>query len=353
MTSTNSSERRARHARGWTKAAAPLLVLLTAAACGGHEAAKPAERESVSAPTTVVQSTTIHATRAIAGTVRSANVSPLAARVIGNVVRVHVAEGDRVRKGQVLIEIDPREARAQTGAASSGIAAAEAHANLAETTFRRYAALRERNSVSQQELDDVRARRDAAQAELSRARAMAAQAATFLDYSIIRAPMDGVVTARFVDPGAQAAPGMPLLTIEDATTFRVEATVPEELSVRPGDRVIVEAASPIEATVTRVQPNVDAITRASLVQIGIREALRPGSYVRVRFRTGERAALTVPPSAIVRRGQLTSVFVVDPEGVARMRLITVGDDGEILSGVDAGERIVTDASRVRDGVRVS
>lgn len=324
-------------------------MALLLAACG-HEAAKPLQRETVTAPTVIVQPAAIDATRAITGTVRSKNVSPLAAKVMGNVVRVHVAEGDRVRKGQVLVEIDAREARAQSGAATSAITAAEANAQLAETTWRRYAALRERQSVSAQELDTMRAQRDAAHAELARVRAMAAQAETFVDFTVIRAPIDGVVTARFVDPGAQAAPGMPLLAVEDANAFRVEATVPDDLHVRAGDAVTIDGRT---LRVSRVQPNVDARTRSSLVQIDLDTPMRPGAYVRVLFRTGERTAITVPPSAIVRRGALTSVFVVDTDGVARMRLVRVGEGSEILSGLDAGERVVTEPKNVRDGVRVS
>lgn len=335
------------------------LALLTAAlAACTHDEPKPLVRETVTAPTGIVQSAPVAATRTVAGTVRSTNVSPLAAKVMGNVLRVHVAEGDRVRAGQLLVEIDPREARAQTSAASSAIAAAEANAALAQATFKRFDALRGRGSVSPQEFDDVKARRDAASAELDRVRAMSTQARTYLDDASVRAPMDGIVTARFVDPGAQAAPGMPLLTIEDARAHRVEAFVPEELRVKTGDTVRLQwddAAEPVEAKVTRVQPSVDAATRSSLVQIDVPAGanLRSGTYVRVSFLEGQREAIRVPAAAIVRNGALTSVFVVGTDGVARMRLITVGENNEVLSGLAPGERIVTDAANVRDGVKVS
>lgn len=327
--------------------------LLFAAACS-HEEAKPVARAAVAVPTEVVQPATIASTRAVAGTVRAANTSPLAARIMGNIVRITVAEGDLVRRGQVLVEIDPREARTQSGAAASAVAAAAANARLAETTFQRFAALRERSSVSEQEFDDVKARRDSAAAELARVRSMAAQADTYVEYSRVRAPMDGVVTARYVDPGAQAAPGMPLLMVEDTRASRVEATVPEELVVNIGDPVVVDAGSErIEARVTRIQPRVDAMTRSSLVKIDLPKPMRAGSYVRVLFRTGERQALVVPSGSIVRKGQLTSVFVVGSDGIARMRLITLGRDNEVLSGLDAGERIVRNPAAVRDGVKVS
>jgi multidrug efflux pump subunit AcrA (membrane-fusion protein) len=150
---------------------------------------------------------------------------------------------------------------------------------------------------------------------------------------------------------------MPLLTIEDARAHRVEAFVPEELRVKAGDTVRLlwnDAVQPVEAKVTRVQPNVDATTRSSLVQIDVPDAnLRSGTYVRVSFLEGRRDAIRVPSGAIVRNGALTSVFVVGTDGVARMRLITVGEDNEVLSGLASGERVVTDATNVRDGVKVS
>ena len=337
-------------------AIAAIVTALTVTACSHEEPKAASAPPTVTAPTTVVRLSSLSATRALAGTVRSSNVSPLSAKAMGNVLRVHVAEGDRVQAGQLLVEIDAREARAQSAAASSAIVAAEANASLADATFRRFSALLERHSVSPQEFDDVRAKRDAARAEVSRMRAMATQANVFVGNSEVRAPMNGIVTARFVDPGAQAAPGMPLLTIEDANAFRIEATAPEDLNVRAGDPVTIDTGvQQIEARVTRVQPNVDASSRGSLVQIDLARGgvLRSGSYVRVLVATGQRDALTVPPTAIVQRGQLTSVFVVGPDGLAHMRLVRLGDGGEVLSGLDAGERIVVDAAKVRDGVKVS
>lgn len=350
-----------------------LAALLTSAAllfaaCSADEQ-KPLDRPSITAPTAVVQNATIPSTRTVAGTVVSTNVAPLAAKVVGNVLRVLVSEGDRVRAGQLLVEIDAREAVAQTDRARAGsaeieraIEAAQANAGLAETTLKRYTALFERHSVSAQEYDDVKARNSAAQAELARlvakrgeARAMSSQAQTFLDYSFVRSPIDGVVTRRFVDPGAQAAPGMPLVAVEDSKSYRVEATVPEGLGIAPGDAVGVEIGGTVaEGRVSHVQPDVDAASRSTLVKITVPQAagLRSGAYVRVHVPTGRRQAITVPESAIVRRGQLTSVFVVGDDGVARMRLITLGEGGEVLSGLDEGDRVVTEPAKVTDGAKI-
>jgi RND family efflux transporter MFP subunit len=315
-----------------------------------------------------VQRTSLPAFQSVAGTVRSRTASTLAANVVGTVARVLVAEGDRVRAGQVLVEIDARASRAGAERARAGgdeveraIDGATANAQLAGTTLRRFENLQGRGSASQQELDEARAKNAAAQAELARfvasrgeARAAAAQAVAVLDYSSVRAPIDGVITARFVDPGAQAAPGVALLAIEEERATRVDANVPEGVSVRAGDHVFVDAGSgQVGARVTHLQPSVDPGARSSLVQLELERPLRSGTYAKVLLPIGERTAVSVPLAALVRRGQLTSVFVVGADQVARMRLITLGEtDGtraEVLSGLDAGETIVSDSTRVHEG----
>lgn len=361
---------------------AVLVVSLAAAACSQsqHEAA----RTVVAAPVELARATTFADTRVTTGTVRSTTAATLSAKVLGNVTRVFVSEGDAVRAGQLLVEIDNRDVRAKVdqaragaraadeaiAAANAGIAGAEANANFADATFARFAALRERGSVSPHEFEEVAAKQKGAQAELDRAKrgreallaqhaqalAGAAEAETYLSYTQVRSPIDGIVSARFVDAGAQAAPGVPLIAVEDPRQHRVETTVDEDLAtrVRPGDVVDVNGTA---ARVAQVAP-VDPQTRTAFVKIALPPAstFRSGTFVRVSFPTGTRNAITVPPAAIVRRGELASLFVVDNSGVAHMRLITTGEprDGrvEILSGLDAGERIVTAGSGLSDGVQV-
>lgn len=344
-----------------------LLSALVLAACAHPD--KPAVREIVDAPVVAVQRTSMPSFHTVAGTVRPETTSTLAANVVGTVVRVAVAEGDRVRAGDVLVQIDAREPRAQVDRTRAGreeveraIEAANASAQLAEATYRRYAALHERGSASRQEYDEAKARHTGAQAERNRliarraeVSAATAQAEAVLDFSSVRAPIDGVVSARFVDPGAQAAPGVALLTIENPTAARVDANVPEHVAVRTGDRAVVMAGERrIGARVTHVQPSVDTAARSALVKLQLDEPLRAGTYVKVSFPIGSRDVVTVPLTALVRRGQLTSVFVVGTDGVARMRLITLGATdaarAEVLSGLDDGEEIVSAPARVHDGV---
>ena len=363
-----------------TRLFSPLLAAIVLAGCGGHSTVEESRAPVSLAQTEVVQAAPIPTVTAVAGTVRSTTTSTLAAKVMGNVTHVLVSEGDHVKKGQLLLEIDSRDSaagvdRARAGiseveqaidGAASAVQAAAANNELAQTTLKRYTVLHDRNSVSEQEFDDVQAKARMAAAELERARrgsdqhlarrkeaqAALAQAETFLDYSSVRAPIDGVVTARFVDPGSQAAPGMPLLTVEDPASMRVEATLSEDLAARThaGDPVTLDlGGSRIAASVTRVVPAVDPMTRSALVKIDL-DRLKPalqfrsGTYARVLFTTGSREGIAVPASSISSHGSLDSVMVVGNDSIARMRLITlgdrIGDKVEVLSGLDPGERIV-------------
>ena len=365
------------------RAFAAAAILL--GACGGQAAHESVQ--SVDAAVEVVKSETLPETRITTGTVRSTTVSSLAARVMGNVTRVLVAEGQHVRAGEILVEIDDREGRAKTEQASAGsseadqailgataaIAAAQANADLANATYKRFAALRERGSVSPQEFEEVAARKTAAGAQLdqarrgreamlarkSQARAGLAEAETLLSYSRVRSPIDGIVTARMVDPGDQAAPGMPLLTVEDDSHYRVDTSADEDLAgrLRTGDAVTIDGR--INARVGSIVPAVDPATRSALVKIDLprHSGLRSGTFVRVAFPVGSRSGITVPASAITRHGQLTSVFVVDAQQMARMRLVTIGDARqgrvEVLTGIDPGEKVVVQlSSELREGVRV-
>jgi membrane fusion protein, multidrug efflux system len=362
-----------------------LAAAILLAACGEQAAQQTAQ--SIAAPTEVVKQETLPDTRITSGTVRSTTVSPLSAKVMGNVTRVLVTEGQRVRAGDVLVEIDDREARAKTdqaigssneadqaiSGASAAVDAARANTDLENATYKRYAALRERGSVSAQEFEEVAARKTAAAAKLdeaerarqamiarkSQARAGVVAAETFLSYSRVRSPIDGIVTARMIDPGAQATPGMPLLTVEDDSHYRVDTMVDEDMAghVRAGDPVIIDDR--LHARVTNIVPAVDAATRSALVKIDLPRdcGLRSGGFVRVAFAAGSRSGITVPATAIAHRGQLASVFIVDAQQIARMRLVTIGDPRggrvEVLSGIDPGEKIVVQHSNeLRDGARI-
>ncbi len=375
---------------GWKLAlAAPILVGLWG--CGGAPAPKQAAPETVSGvEMQTVELATIPNEVAAPGTVASIRTAQVAARVMGTVDQVTVREGDRIHKGQVLIVLDDREFAARRAAAEAGLAQAEAaqqeakrgaaaaaaQASVAEKTYKRYVYLRDEKSVSPQEFDEVEAKQQAAQAMLAQAHARQQQAAaafqqakdevsaasTVSSYTRIVAPFDGVVLQRFVDPGAMATPGTPLLSVEETSQYRLEATVDAEnmSGIRVGASVPVELdAFPgkrFAGRVAEIEPGANPASHTAQVKIDLPAdpALRSGLFGRAWFRQGERQAIVAPEAAILDRGQLRGLYVVDAAGIIHLRLVTLGaktgTGRVVLSGLGPGDRVVTNpGARDLDG----
>jgi RND family efflux transporter MFP subunit len=300
------------------------------------------------------------------GTVRAEQTSTLAAQMMGNITEIRVHEGDRVQRGQVLAVIDESQPRAALDraiaanhASQQQLAAAETDLSLAESTLKRFQMLYDRKSVSPQEFDEVRARqqaalarRDMARADQEQAKAALVQAQTALSYTTIRAPFDAVVTDKKVDSGALASPGMPLFTVEDVRRYRLEAAVNESdlVYVRVGQSasVLVDALgnTELKGKVVEVVPAADPGSRSFLVKVELPSdsRLRSGLFGHAEFARGQRQSVLVPRTAIVERGQLQGVFLVDQSKIAALHYITVGkpvkDEVEVLAGLQDGDRLV-------------
>ncbi len=296
----------------------------------------------------------------VQGTVHSARRTVIASRVMGAVTALYIREGDTVKAGQVLLTLDDTDARQRARAADMAADAASRNRTLAESTWRRYRGLFEKQAVSSQEMDRVQAAKDMADADYERARAMADEARTFLSFTRIAAPAPGVVVDKHIDLGGMASPGMPLLTMEGLGDAYVEVDADESLSgrIRPGMAVQVVIDSlgrTLTGTVREVRPDIDPASRTFTVKIDTPEKdLKTGLFVRVRIPVGAREVLAVPPPAIVRKGQLAGVYVVSEAGVITYRLIKEGPVTpagiEVLSGLKPGERVITaGAEKAVDG----
>jgi membrane fusion protein, multidrug efflux system len=299
------------------------------------------------------------------GTVRAAQMSQVGSQIMGTIREIRAQEGDRVQPGEILATIDDSQARAAVDQATAAVAAAEkevAAANsdltLAQSTLKRYQELYDKKSISPQEFDETKAReksaearRDMARAGQAQANAAQAQARTLLGYTAIHAPFAGTVIEKKADPGALASPGMPLFTIEDTRSYRLEVTVNEGdiRSVRAGQSasVALEAlgSGEISGRVQQIVPGADSASRSFLVKIQLPAdgRLRSGLFGRARFPKGERQTLLIPRVAIVERGQLQGIYVIDANQMSQLRYITlgatVGPQVEVLSGLQDGERI--------------
>lgn len=300
------------------------------------------------------------------GTVHAAEEAQISAQMMGTVASLNVHEGDLVRRGQALVVLDDAQPRAGLERAQAAAAAAEhesqaadTDSTLAQSTFKRYETLYQRKSVSPQEFEEVRARalaadarRESARAAQVQAKAAVSQAQTALEYTRIRAPFDGVVTARHMDPGTLAAPGIPILSIEASGRYRLEADLDEQnLSVaRVGAvvPVVIDAlgASPISGKVVQIVPAANPASRTFTVKLELppNAQIRSGLFGRAQFARGQRDAILVPNTAVLTHGQMQSVYVIGTDNIASLRYLTIGSahDGtvEVLSGLSSGDRVI-------------
>jgi RND family efflux transporter MFP subunit len=304
---------------------------------------------------------TLHAT----GTVHARESAVVSAQVMGRIEQVAVHEGDTVRAGETLAVLDGAALRDAAAQAQAGViaaqnqqAAAESNAALAASTLARYEKLESEKSVSPQEMDEVRRRSEAAAAQLAAARAQteaarsqASGAGAMLGYTRLVAPYAGVVTARMADPGTMAAPGVPLLQIDRTGALQLQVTVDESMmgAVRLGEKVSVTidaAGSPLEARVAEIVPAADPASHSFTVKLDLPASrqLRAGMYGSADFAQGTHQAILVPRSAVVERGSLEVAYVLNAQGIAELRYITLGaahgNQVEVLSGIAPGERLV-------------
>jgi RND family efflux transporter MFP subunit len=360
-------------------AALAILLVTILAGCSTERERASAAPEVVSAPVISAQVSNVPDLAEAVGTVRAAETSQLAAQMIGNIVEIRVHEGDRIQRGQVLAVIDGAQPQASLDRATAAdlasqqeITASASDFALAEATFKRYQTLYEKKSVSPQEFDEIKARYQAAQArqeiaraEKAEAKAALEQARTALGYTHIMAPLDGIVTEKKADVGMLASPGMPIFTVEDLRRYRLEATVNESdlRFVRLGQQVLalIDALGDrqLKGKVVEIVPAADPASRSFLVKVELPSdaALRSGLFGRVSFARGERSALLIPRTAVVERGQLQGIYVLNQNSIAALRYITLGKPSagqvEVLAGLQAGDVLIANpGSRELSGKKI-
>jgi RND family efflux transporter MFP subunit len=316
------------------------------------------------APRTAVASyMDIERVMAAEGVIEAVRQSTLASQVAGRIVSLPVRAGDRVRAGQVLVQIDARSASLAEAARRSEVSEAAAHLANARAKLARSEQLFERRFVSQAALDQARAEYLAAQARNAAAMANAGEAATSTSLATISAPFAGVVAAIDVEVGDMALPGRPLVTIFDPSELRVTAILPQAVlaDVQLDAAISVEIPALSRSIVARgatVLPLADTRTHTTRVRLALprTEGILPGQYARALFVRGRVRALSIPASAVLRRSEVTAVYVVDAVGAVRLRHVRIGEptgDGrvQVLAGVMPGERVAVEP--VRAGIEAS
>jgi RND family efflux transporter MFP subunit len=294
----------------------------------------------------VVESKSRIATEEVVGTVRAKLRAVIEGKITGKIEQMLVVPGQQVKAGEMLAVIDAREVQARYDQAV-------AVRQQAEADLKRLTSLYEQKILSPAEFDSAQARARISVASM-------AEAETLLGYTKVSAPFNGVITRKHADVGDLATPGKPLLEMEDSSALRLEADVPEAVvgKLKLGDKLPVRISAlenELEGIVSEIAPAADPNSRTFLVKLDLPNVpgLRAGQFGRVAMPVGETSALRVPISAVVRRGQMEIVFAVS-DGKAQLRLVKtgkrIGDEVELVSGVSAGEKIVTDnAAGLIDG----
>jgi RND family efflux transporter MFP subunit len=322
---------------------------------GGRDAAAPAP-PSATLESIAVEAGDGAAGRSWDGTVQAVRSAALSAQTAGRIERVEVDVDDRVAAGQVLLRITATEQGASAAAARADLRAAEAQAVEAEARFRRASELVDRQLVSRQDYEQAQAARDSAVAAREAAAAQLAQVGQQLAYTTVRAPFAGVVSRRHVEPGETVAPGQRLLDIHAPGALRIEAQVPEAeaqaIRSAPSARIRLRDGRSVDGSSVVVYPGADPASHSVTVRVqlpAVDDPPRPGETARVVFPMANAAAggadIWVPAGALVRRGELVGVYVLQ-DGHILLRQLRVGrqEEGrvEVISGLAAGERIAAD-----------
>jgi RND family efflux transporter MFP subunit len=333
------------------RAGALLGIVVALAACGKAPPATPV------AQATVLESLVVDAGggtsgRGWDGVVEATRSAVLSAQTSGRIESIAVDVDDRVAAGAVLLRITATEQTASTSTAQAQLRSAEAQAVEAESRYRRAADMVERQLVSRQEFEQVRAGRDSAVAARDAAAAQLAQIGQQLAYTVVRAPYAGIVSRRHVETGETVAPGQGLLELYAPDALRMEVQVPQGdaqlIRGTSAARIVMADGRQVEATRVIVYPSADPGSHSVSVRVllpAMQNAPRPGETLRVVFPVGGDAGLWLPATAVLTRGELTGVYVLQ-DGAILLRQLRLGrrEGGrvEVIAGLAAGERIATD-----------
>ena len=302
-----------------------------------------------------VQYREVEQTYAAEGVVEAVKQSTVAAQISGRVVAVNFDVGDSVKKGQVIVRIDPTEVNQLYAASQAQVAQASAALRNARAQYERTRKLVEQKFMSAAAMDKAQADYQAAKAQLAVAEAGGGQAAATKGYATVIAPYSGVVSARHVELGEMAVPGKPLMTGFDPRELRVTASMPQYQldAVRRLASASVEFPAlrkRIQAARVTILPAADAQTHTTQVRLDLPagiEGLYPGMFARAYFAVGRVKKLLIPASAVALRSEVTGAYVVGEAGEPRFRQLRLGEavgerEVEVLAGVAPGEKVALD-----------
>lgn len=320
-----------------------------------------ADAASVRVPTVLAGQSVAGAVMEFDAVLQPVRQATVTAQVGGNVLALRVTAGESVRRGQPLVRLDDREVRANTARSDAAVAQSEAELRNVQQGFDRNRELRKNGFISAAALDNAENQVKSAQAALRQAQAVRAQATVAQGFADLSAPFDAVVLATHVESGDLAMPGRALVTLYQPGLLRAVVQVPASQLAAVAALTDVEVLLPdgqaLVPTARDMQPTADPVSQTVEWRLPLpakAAGLRPGQMVRVRAsglapeRADAGARLSLPRSAILRRGELTAVYVATAHGFS-LRAVRLGsaagDMVQVLTGLREGERVALDPVR--------
>lgn len=306
----------------------------------------------------------------VSGQVTARQTATISTRMMGFVQKIHVKPGDGVIKGELLVSISNSEVLAQKAKAEAMLVEAEAATHNAKKDYERFKRLRDQNSVSDKELENMALQYTSMNAKLEMAKQSLSEVNAMLSYTDIKAPFSGIVTRKMIDEGSMANPGMPLLVIEEKGSLIVEASVPENYIsyVQLGDKAEIELraiSKKTVGTIIELSPSAYGTGGQYSVKLSlereVESSVQSGMYAHV-FVPNEQLTsvsdkLMVDVSSVIYRDQLTGVYVVNDQNQAILRWVRLGDlkgkQVEVLSGISQHEQVIRNPEgKLYNGVKV-
>lgn len=289
------------------------------------------------------------------GTIKAKTISQISSRIMGKVTRITFDEGDHVKEGEILVFLENNDLKARILSSEKAVEAARLNKELTEITYSRNNLLFEDKALSPQDIDQIKAKRDIARVEYEKSIAMLSESQIAYKFSEITAPFSGTVVEKKVEKGCMTVPGVPLLTIEKNNIFRLEAYIDESVSnkLKVGMEVYISINSIDFSTTAKIGiivPTIDPATRTFLIKIPLYEkGLKTGLYGNLSIPIGKKQVLYVPKSAVIEKGQLTGLFVVDSNNMISYRIVKLGrqygNNIEVISGLHSKEKVITEGVR--------
>jgi RND family efflux transporter MFP subunit len=340
-----------------------LIAVVFAAACGG-ELPSTGSPPPASLATETLALASVADVRTLNGVVEAVNEATVSAQTTGRVAEIFFDVNDVVPADAVILRLRAKEPRAELDQAEAALAAAVARQAEARDRFTRIDDLYARRVVPKQALHEANATRDSANAAVASARAAVERAREGVSYTEIRAPYGGVVTRRHVEVGETVSAGTPLMSGLSLDDLRVAVDVPQSLAdvIRArGEAYVGIGDARVPAESITVFPVADPGSNTFHTRVDLppgTTGVRPGMVVKVEFVVGTQERLLVPRTALVERGEVVAVYVLDAAEQPRLRQVRIGGprpDGrvEVLSGLEHGERLVLDPSAALAHVRAT